>query len=93
LEGYDQDKSIFLVDGFTKGFQIPYVGEFSSEMSVCRPNRPKEITKNSDILTDYIEKELQAGRIAGPFHSALSTVHGGDFIEVSVTGPNGKPST
>jgi len=66
LKGYDQDKSIFLVEGFTKGFQIPYIGEFSSEMSVCRP---KEITKNSDILTEYIEKELQADRIAGPFYN------------------------
>ena len=68
LKGYDQDKSISLVEGFTKGFQIPYVAEFSSEMSVCRP---KEITKNSDILTEYIENELQAGRIAGPFHNHL----------------------
>jgi len=66
LKGYDQDKSIFLVEGLTNGFQIPYVGEFSSEMSVCRP---KDYTRNSDILTKYIEKELQAGRIAGPFHT------------------------
>ncbi|XP_048367316.1 uncharacterized protein LOC125441063 [Sphaerodactylus townsendi] len=55
----------FLLDGFTKGFRIPFAG----------PRVPtdcgnlKSARDLPRVVEDKINKELQAGRIAGPFSS------------------------
>ena len=63
LEGYDPTSKLFLTQGFTAGFRIPYEGprnfRFSKNLS--------SLKGQETVLTDRINLELAAGRIAGPF--------------------------
>ena len=63
LDGYDKNVRQYLCEGFLKGFQIPFHGEIN--------NSPvKNLTsayKHPEEVSKAILKEVEAGRIAGPF--------------------------
>ena len=63
LEGYDSDKTEYLVNGFRNGFQLHYEGERDFQES---PNL-KSAVDNPEIVGHKLQKELALGRIAGPF--------------------------
>ena len=65
LEGYDSDKTEYLVNGFRNGFQLHYEGERDFQES---PNL-KSAVDNPEIVGHKLQKELALGRIAGPFFS------------------------
>ena len=63
LDGYDHEKSKYLLKGFEFGFKIPYTGK-----RVFRQSRNlKSALDNLDILKQKICFEVQNGRAAGPF--------------------------
>ena len=65
LAGYNAKKVRFLISGFTQGFRLQYQGE--------RLFRDAKNLKSAydlpEVLRIEISKELQAGRIGGPFIS------------------------
>lgn len=65
LQGYDPTLSKFLVEGFKFGFKIPFQGtrqfRFSENLS--------SLKGNEFVLWQTINKELELGRVAGPFAS------------------------
>ena len=63
LKGYNSEKVRFLVDGFTSGFRIPYNGNDTHRLS----KNLRSATENLKILLQKIQKEKNAGRMAGPF--------------------------
>ncbi|XP_069123083.1 uncharacterized protein [Argopecten irradians] len=63
LQGYDQGKASYLVNGFTEGFQFHFQGEPSHEF--C--NNLVSAKDMPEIVDEKLAKEIQAGRIAGPF--------------------------
>ena len=63
LEGYDQRKSEFLLQGFQDGFRVGFEGEPTSTVSA----NLKSVEGQEDIIDEYINKEKAAGRIRGPF--------------------------
>ena len=65
LSQYDEVKTEFLVDGFSKGFDLGYVNE-NTEIQQTAPNL-KFTIGNKTILWNKVMKEVQAGRYAGPF--------------------------
>ncbi|XP_033730175.1 uncharacterized protein LOC117319492 [Pecten maximus] len=63
IEGYDYEKKQYLVQGFKEGFRIHYDGgEFKP---TCQ--NLKSAKEFPHIIKDKLQKELKAGRIAGPF--------------------------
>ena len=62
--GYEQGKIDYLVNGFTKGFSLEYVGILSGRRMA--PN-PKLRVGNKVELWNKVMKEVQLGRFAGPF--------------------------
>ena len=66
LAGYDQTLKQYLINGFRFGFRINFIGEITSFEA---PNL-KSALQNPDILFSKLSKELDAGRIAGPFDTA-----------------------
>ena len=65
LVGYDEEKAKALVDSFQKGFSIHFRGDLI-------PADHKTLIsamQNPDIVEDKLRKELDKGRIAGPFDS------------------------
>ena len=65
LKGYDGVKRQYLVDGFTKGFCLEYEGNRGFQDS---PNLKSALEK-PDIVLQKIKKEINAGRVVGPFDS------------------------
>lgn len=63
LSGYDSHLKHYLVQGFSYGFSINYVGERSALES---PNL-KSAREQPSAVYAKLGKELQAGRIVGPF--------------------------
>jgi hypothetical protein len=63
LRDYDQALSAYLVDGFLYGFRIHCT--FPPNSSV--PSNHPSALQNRDIVNTKIAKEIQAGRIAGPY--------------------------
>ena len=63
LNGYSPSLKQFLVNGFSCGFRIGFAGERQFFES---PNLKSAIEK-PDIVISKLNKELEAGRIAGPF--------------------------
>ena len=65
LTGYSPALKSFLADGFRFGFSIHFVGERSSFES---PNL-KSALQSPDIVSAKLQKEIDAGRIVGPFRT------------------------
>ena len=63
LNGYSPSLKQFLVNGFSCGFRIGFAGERQCYES---PNLKSALEK-PDIVISKLHKELEAGRIAGPF--------------------------
>jgi hypothetical protein len=63
LEGYDGQLREFLLDGFRFGFKVGYTG---IPLSTISPNLVS-VNERPDIIKKYIDEELAAGRILGPF--------------------------
>ena len=66
LADYDRSLKQYLINGFRFGFRINFIGEITSFEA---PNL-KSALQNPDILFSKLSKELDAGRIAGPFDTA-----------------------
>ena len=65
LEGYSPSVREFLLSGFTYGFPLHFEGErvsFEAKNLISAEQLP-------DIVDLKLDKELSAGRIAGPFHN------------------------
>ena len=52
-----------MIHGFTHGFSL----EFSGERGPQSSTNSKSALENLDIVSQKIEKEIEAGRVAGPF--------------------------
>lgn len=71
LEGYDEDLKDFLINGFRFGFKVGYEGSPISST----PSNLGSVQDHPDIINAYIDKELAAGRILGPFHAPPFSVY------------------
>jgi len=65
LQDYDFAAKTFLIEGFTCGFHIGYQGE----RQAIECHNLKSALEKPDILLSKLNKEREAGRIAGPFHT------------------------
>lgn len=65
LSGYDEDETNFLVQGFSKGFYLGFVGECPGIES---KNLNSALTR-PEIIDQKIQKEISAGRVQGPFEN------------------------
>ena len=63
INGYDRDLAMFLCQGFQRGFKVGFVGTPLSKYV----HNLKSTDEHPQVVQDYIDKELQAGRIEGPF--------------------------
>lgn len=63
LEGYDENKKQYLLQGFRNGFSLEYQGP--RDPFSC-PNL-KSALENPKVIEDKIKKELECNRIEGPF--------------------------
>lgn len=63
LDGYDLPKKQFLLQGFTTGFRIPY----TKTRTFLKSKNLKSALDNLPILKEKINREIVAGRVAGPF--------------------------
>ena len=66
INGYDRDLAMFLCWGFQRGFKVGFVGMPLSKYV----HNLKSTDEHPQVVQDYIDKELQADRIEGPFFSA-----------------------
>ena len=65
LKGFDDDRRTKLVDGFNKGFTIP--SSLENNPTKFGYTNHKSIYNNLETAQRKISKELELGRIAGPF--------------------------
>ena len=63
LDGYREDDKEFLVDGFKNGFRVGFEGTTNNTV----PQNLKSALEMPELVTAHIQKELDAGRLAGPF--------------------------
>ena len=63
LAGYDQNEVDFLVDGFTRGFSVGYVGNKQCHAK----NNAKIAQQHPEEVQKFIDRELELGRFQGPF--------------------------
>ena len=63
LQGYQSHLATYLVNGFRYGFRIQFIGDRTYFES---PNL-KSALQNPDLVMSKLQKEITAGRIAGPF--------------------------
>lgn len=64
LERYPDEKAVsLLLEGFSKGFRIGYLGPRVCRDSVCLPSA----AQHPQIVREKLAKEISLGRIAGPF--------------------------
>ena len=63
LTGYPDDLKHFLISGFSFGFRISYVGERQTFES----RNLKSALEKPHVVLSKLNKEREAGRIAGPF--------------------------
>ena len=66
LEGYDKGLFQFLAKGFSEGFRLQFHGERESR----RAQNLKSATERPEIVKEKLIKELNAGRMVGPFEAA-----------------------
>lgn len=65
LEGYIDEPRFFLVEGFSQGFRIPSTLKVFSLFCV----NDISIDENLAVVSDMLRREIQLGRIKGPFDS------------------------
>ena len=63
LVGYSPAPKTLLVEGFRNGFRIYYIGELSSFES----SNLQSARQSPDIVSAKLKKEIEAGRVVGPF--------------------------
>ena len=63
LAGYHHADRDILLDGFKNGFSLNYTGPRQERNS----KNLKSVAQNSEIVLNKINKEVVAGRVAGPF--------------------------
>ena len=63
LSGYDEELRHYLVSGFVRGFSTGCEGLPSGDAAQNLPS----CDEAPQVIDRYIEKELQSGRLAGPF--------------------------
>ena len=66
LEGYDSVKTQYLLDGFSQGFMLQSQGLQSANTDVKNPSIPNQLVAE---VQKKLQKEIDAGRIIGPFSS------------------------
>ena len=64
LDGYDPEKASYLTKGFSEGFRIESEGLEGECLRVDNPRLPVHLRP---VLQKKLQKELDAGRILGPF--------------------------
>ena len=65
--GYDEQKTNFVVQGFTQGFDLAYRG--SETVQLCSKNLKFKGVGNNTILWNKVMKEVSLGQYAGPFQN------------------------
>lgn len=65
LDGYDENIRQQLLQGFTEGFRLGYEGPNKNLVS----KNLKSANDNPEIISQKMDSEMQANRIAGPFDS------------------------
>ena len=65
--GYDENKMLYLIDGFRNGFKLEYEGSLKECRRVA-PNLKFRIG-NKFELWNKVMKEVELGRYAGPFEN------------------------
>ncbi len=68
FEGYNPIEREFVIQGFKKGFYLHFEGD--TNFVVETPNM-KSANKNPEKIWEKIAKEVNAGRVAGPFEKSL----------------------
>ena len=63
LQGYDKEKSEYLVNGFRHGFRSGFKGSVNSKIE----KNLKSCYEHPELVDEYIQTELDAGRFVGPF--------------------------
>jgi hypothetical protein len=63
LQGYDHNKTLYLINGFSHGFPLEFEGP--REPSFCF--NLKSALDNPAVVRDKLQKELVENRVAGPF--------------------------
>ena len=63
LKGYDSEAAAFLISGFESGFSL--CCNAPPKYQPCK--NLKSALENPDIVWEKINKEILAGRVAGPF--------------------------
>ena len=63
LQGYDAGLRQYLVQGFTMGFRLGYVGHIKEHLG----SNSVSAHRHPEVVRQKIQKELAAHRIAGPF--------------------------
>ena len=63
LNVYEKNDATFLFQGFSSGFRIPFDAPFTPRIS----SNHKSALFHPDIVTKKLEKEINLGRVAGPF--------------------------
>ena len=61
--GYNKEKTEYLVDGFKNGFRLQH----HSSVSSTAPKNDPSVLEHHHSVQQKIDKELQAGRLLGPF--------------------------
>ena len=64
LDGYDPEKAAYLTKGFSEGFRIESEGLEGECLRVDNPRLPVQLRP---VLQKKLQKELDGGRILGPF--------------------------
>ena len=63
LQGYRSELATYLVNRFRYGFRIQFIGDRDR----FEYTNMKSTLQNTDLVTSKLQKEISAGRIAGPF--------------------------
>lgn len=67
LDGYDEQEISYIITGFQEGFKLDFIGQQDLQVS---PNL-KTALEYPEIVTEKLEKERAAGRIAVHLNIAL----------------------
>ena len=66
LQGYDEEKTAYIVEGFQKGFSI---GCVAPQPGYCKDNL-SSCYAAPEVIDNYIQEEQAMGRIIGPFETS-----------------------